>query len=715
MPVCYSLLPRHPYRKLCYGLFLGLMLLSVGGLAQVNKTDSLLTLLNKHPQQDTIRLNLLNKISRSYNMAEVTNGLPYVDKAMVLARKLNAKPQIAEAFFNMGYIYTVVNDEKKAIPLLDSALYKYTFLKDKPQITLCYLNKSKNYYAIGNYSKAFELSKMAEDMAGKTGNKLLLADCFNNSGLNLSYLADYTLAIKYYFRQLKIYEELNNDQGIAKTLGNIGMVYYGLKKYPEAIEYTMKCLPMLKQADNKLLLAAALNNIGGFYLEMGDYKQTIAYNQKALALNHIIKSRKGMANDLMDIGVSYFKLKQYRAAIDTLMQGIALYDSLGAKNNLSIALGHLANLYVDVPAKELVKLGVNPANRLSTALKLQLRSVALAQQTKDLNNESDQWKRLSTIYELNGNNKQALTSYRTYVALRDSISSDKKKQEISRLTIQYQYDKKESALKIINDRKQTLAMLEISRQKFIRNALIIIGFILMIAAAVVFVFYRRRKDALEKQIEADLRARIADTEMKALRLQLNPHFIFNSLNSIGYYINKHDKETADLYLTKFARLMRLILENSEYEEISLADDLLTLELYMQLEALRLDNKLSYQIKVDDHIDKDNVLVPPMLLQPFIENSIWHGISPKKGDGKIEVTVHEQQEMLIFSIADNGIGRERSAQIQEKRSKKNSMGLKVIQARINVINEVKQTNASVKILDTGEGTTAVITIPYQLKF
>jgi tetratricopeptide (TPR) repeat protein len=715
MPICSLLLPDHLYRKLSFGLLLGILLLPGMTFGQVNKTDSLTALLDKHPQQDTVRLNLLNKISRAYPMANATDGLIYANKAMILAKKLNAQSQLAKAYLNIGYIYTVVNDYKNAIPQLDTAINKYTRLKDKPHTALGYLYKSKNYYAVGNYSKAFEISKIAEDIAAATSNKLLLADCFNNSGLNLSYLADYTLAMKYYFRQLKLYEEMNYSPGIAKTLGNIGMIYYGLKKYPEAIMYTLKCLPILEKADNKLLVAAALNNVGGFYLEMGNYKQTIAYNQRALAINHIIKSRKGMANDLMDIGVSYFKLRQYRPAMDTLGQAIALYDSLGAKNNLSIALGHLANLYVDLPEQELVRAGVRPANRLSTALKLQLRAVALAQQTKDLNNEADQWKSLSNIYELKNNYKQALTSYRTYFKLRDSISNDKKKQEISRLTIQYAYDKKESALKIINDRKQALAMLEISRQKFIRNALIGIGLILMAAAWVVFVFYKRRKDALEKQIEADLRARIADTEMKALRLQLNPHFIFNSLNSIGNYISKHDKDTADLYLSKFARLMRLILENSEYEEISLVDDLLTLELYMQLEALRMDNKFSYEIKIDDDIDQENTLVPPMLLQPFIENSIWHGISPKKGDGKIEVTIHEQDEMLIFTIADNGIGREKSGHIQEKRPKKNSMGLKVIQARINVINEVKQTNAGVQIIDAGEGTTAVITIPYQLKF
>src|SRR3569833_882638 len=146
--------------------------------------------------------------------------------------------------------------------------------------------------------------------------------------------------------------------------------------------------------------------------------------------------------------------------------------------------------------------------------------------------------------------------------------------------------------------------------------------------------------------------------MKALRTQLNPHFIFNSLNSIGDYIARHDKETADIYLSRFARLMRMILENSEYENISLADDLKALELYIQLEALRLGQKLLYHIEVDDDIDPELTLVPPMLLQPFVENSIWHGISPKNGSGCIYIRVKMNAGMVEYTVEDEGIGRSR---------------------------------------------------------
>ena len=114
---------------------------------------------------------------------------------------------------------------------------------------------------------------------------------------------------------------------------------------------------------------------------------------------------------------------------------------------------------------------------------------------------------------------------------------------------------------------------------------------------------------------------------------MNPHFIFNSLNSVNDYIDKNDTGTASGYITKFAKLMRMILENSEQKEVTLEDDLKALELYMQLEALRLKNKFTYEIKVDENIDCENTLVPPLILQPFVENSIWHGIAKRTALGK----------------------------------------------------------------------------------
>src|ERR1700761_3881872 len=159
-------------------------------------------------------------------------------------------------------------------------------------------------------------------------------------------------------------------------------------------------------------------------------------------------------------------MKSYVNAFKTLQQAATLYDSLGAKNNSAIALGHLAMLYTNAPDTALVKIGVGPALRFNKALQTEQQALQLACETNSVSTQADQWKNMSLIYEKQGNYKEALKSYRSYTALSDSISNDKKRTEITRLGMQYEFDKKEANLKTENAKKQA----EVTRQKVIKNA-----------------------------------------------------------------------------------------------------------------------------------------------------------------------------------------------------------------------------------------------------
>jgi LytS/YehU family sensor histidine kinase len=240
------------------------------------------------------------------------------------------------------------------------------------------------------------------------------------------------------------------------------------------------------------------------------------------------------------------------------------------------------------------------------------------------------------------------------------------------------------------------------------------------------VFYKRRRDAEGLKREAEFRARVSDTEMKALRSQMNPHFIFNSLNSIDDYISRSDIPKASEYLVKFAGIMRMILEYSEQKEISLADDLKALELYIQLEALRLRDKFSYEIIIGDGIDSENTRVPPLMLQPFVENSIWHGLTRKEGEGKLSIQVYRQDEMIKYSVEDNGIGRARAAGLGGADGRgglagvaaaagKKSMGIKITGERIALINQTRNAGAAMRLSDLEQGTRVEVWLPLALNF
>jgi len=220
------------------------------------------------------------------------------------------------------------------------------------------------------------------------------------------------------------------------------------------------------------------------------------------------------------------------------------------------------------------------------------------------------------------------------------------------------------------------------------------------------------------QVQSAFEQKIAETEMTALRAQMNPHFIFNCLNSIKLYTLENDSATASEYLTIFSQLIRLVLENSHSEKVTLKKELETLQLYIQLEAMRFKNKIQYQINVAKSIDQEYIEIPPLLLQPYVENAIWHGLMHKKLGGTILVDVtYPSEHLLRIEITDDGVGRALAAEYKSKSAtRQKSFGLKMTSDRIHIINQLYQIQADVKINDLKDGmnnatgTKVIIQIP-----
>lgn len=192
--------------------------------------------------------------------------------------------------------------------------------------------------------------------------------------------------------------------------------------------------------------------------------------------------------------------------------------------------------------------------------------------------------------------------------------------------------------------------------------------------------------------------------MHALRAQMNPHFMFNSLNSINNFILKNDPDNASGYLTKFSRLMRLILDNSRSEWVVLENELRALELYIQLEVVRFDEVFDYELIVDPGVDISTTFVPPMIIQPYVENAIWHGLLHRNAPGgKISIRIWREQDMLNIKIEDNGVGRAEASRLKSKSAMKHkSHGLKITAERMDIVNKIYNVDARVKIDDLVNG-------------
>ncbi len=229
---------------------------------------------------------------------------------------------------------------------------------------------------------------------------------------------------------------------------------------------------------------------------------------------------------------------------------------------------------------------------------------------------------------------------------------------------------------------------------------------------------RKQKEAELNEKEAAFNLKLSETEMLALRSQMNPHFIFNCLNSIQYFTAQNDADTASNYLTKFSRLIRLVLENSRSERVTLANELETLRLYIDMEVMRFQHKVRYSIIVEPTVEVESIQIPPLLIQPFVENAIWHGLMHKPEGGSVTVQVQQPQDHLLeVSITDDGVGRTKAAEYKSKSATSHkSFGMKMTAERIDLINQMYHTDTQVHINDLTDaagqsiGTRVLVTIP-----
>jgi sensor histidine kinase YesM len=257
---------------------------------------------------------------------------------------------------------------------------------------------------------------------------------------------------------------------------------------------------------------------------------------------------------------------------------------------------------------------------------------------------------------------------------------------------------------------------ETQRQTTLKKASIgaLLGIVLL-SGLVVYMFRQRLKNqkmlaAKNEEIKGvDFKRQLSELEMKALRTQINPHFIFNCLNSINRMILSGEADDASRYLTKFSKLIRLILENAEDTTVSLKNELAMLESYIQLEALRFKGKISYKISVDATIEPESIHLPSMVLQPFVENAIWHGLMHKENDdkGMIAIVIREEEGRLLCTIEDNGVGREKAKVLREKTIlKSKSMGIKITEERLRLLSK-EQLKQLIRITDLKDSLNQVL--------
>ncbi len=524
---------------------------------------------------------------------------------------------------------------EEAIGHFQNAISSFTTENDSTKLGYCYLYLGKIHGQLENLDKAEKYTKKAE----------------------------------------KIFIQTNNDSLLISSIIVLGNLFSLKKQYPKAKTYFENALQLADSLHLKNTQISLLNNLGVTNYNLKNYLKAIQFYKKSLAIAKAQNNKKGIGLALMNIGISYSELEENSNAIKYLEQGIEIAKQINELYSLQLGYEQLSNLY----------------------LKLK-------------------------------NYKKAYRYLNLYVKTKESLASQEKSKRILELEAKFNSQQKQLEILKLKEDKHKHQIASIEKENKIESLKLIIIAILCtlgILLIVSFFYVKQYKNklslsqklqknklkleqknkqlsqslALNKKMQVALNNDLTKLKQQSYRKQMNPHFIFNALNTVQNYILTNNRLEANFYLGELSMLIRRVLENSEKNLISLKEEMFVCETYIKLEKKRFDGKFKYIFSKSEGLDLSKIRIPPLLLQPFIENAIWHGLLHKENNAVLEIKISAKTESTtVISIKDNGVGRNKTLGKSRNENKKKSMGINLTKERIKITNCIFNHNIDLAIND-----------------
>ncbi len=564
------------------------------------------------------------------------------------------------------------------------------------------------------------------------------AYALNQLGTVYRNTSQYQKAVDLHQDALAAAEKANNTELRVLSLNMLGVVYRRTDAIKTALDYNQRALELAESVDNpsvhiKRSINVALNGIGNLYQTLEQYDQAIVQFERALKLEEELGNKLGLAINHQNIGNCLEEKGDLESALENYRKSLAYNEEIGSEYGTIICKNSLAQIYLkqDMPYAALVLLEplLEASQRIGDFFitasifintgwahtKLGNFDQAHDFITKGLEMAINRnmpssilygYQKLSELEYDRGDFKKAYEYYKKADEHAAQISSATNLRYMNDIIERYETDKKNNQIAVLAKQNEIVRL----RLKKNETTLLVSALIVGLISSILYILYRQYQSKNEK--------RVLTLEQKMLRSQMNPHFLFNSLNSIKLYIINNEQKNAVHYLNKFSKLVRKILEASSQREISLAEELETVELYMNIENIRFSNEIDFRVEVDEDINVDNVKIPSLTLQPFLENSLWHGLSPKEGEKKIHIHVKRKDKGHVsIEILDNGVGRTMAEANKENRVlKRKSVGIHITKERLANFAKDYQNNFDVDIVDLYDddgkpnGTKVVLDIP-----
>ncbi len=608
---------------------------------------------------------------------------------------INDTLKIAREMFSKGVALDDAGKTEESTAAIHEALRLASTIRDYPLMARSLNFLAINLSAMGRRDEGIEMSFKAYENFLLAGDSVRAANVKINIGMDYTNNGNFEEALKIELEALDLRLQCGDSTNIAAYYQRLGEVYKQLgirDKWKSSLETANRLSDHPKYASFKTKIGI-MNDYGGIYEAERQYNEAIKVYLKMYELSKKEDYLNGIATALTNMSPVYRNMGQNEKALKCARE--ALQIQLKRENGYGqlTAYNQLGEVY-------LVMGSLNQAQEnFQKGLKLSLNMNYINEQIESLNG-------LYRVARKKGNLKDALLYHEKWSQLEDSLQNTDLQKKLTEIETRYQTGKKEQQIKLLNsENKLKSSRIELQKLTIGGGSL----FFLILLVFAFFIFNQKRKQQITRQNEL---------EQKLLRSQMNPHFIFNSLGAIQQFMMKNDGRKAAFYLSSFSSLMRSILKNSREELITLQEEKQTLENYLHLHQLRLGNRLSFVVNVAEELEMEDTILPPMLIQPFVENAIIHGIEKMEGNGEIVVLFSIENNFLKIIVKDNGKGIDQNR--AGKRENHVSYALQIFEERIANLKKSSGMDISYKIGNKGvtedqnRGTVVTVLLPLKIR-
>jgi two-component system, LytTR family, sensor kinase len=638
--------------------------------------------------------------------------------ASKLKTKLNAKER--QAYINFLGVYynntAIIYSNKKQLDMAEkfyqTSIKLHKIGHDDHNLSIAYQNLAITYNRLNKPAKNIEYSKKALQIVENKKDSIRIAAIYGDIGYVTADNGAVNLGVDYLMKSIQMAEKIKATQVKMRTLKYLVTILTNQKEHEKALHYLKILNTYFKE--KKAIESLSLNHFAAasVYQLMGDTHKMFENINTSIALAQIEDLSSNIAANYGLLAKHYLQNNSLDSAYKYSNKDVLLRQI----NNSEPALTKALNTQVSI---------LNKQKKYAQALELGQTAYKNAKVTTNLEMIMMASANLKETYQ-QLNNKVLAKQYASIEqSTKDSLDKVNTKNSALKAVFKYESEQQESKIALLSQEKQ-ISKLE-SQQK---SSLIfsLLGGLLAVLAIGYFSFtkYKTKKEnellqnqLKEAQIKNSLEQKAVESELKAIKSQMNPHFMFNALNNIQQQFMYGNKELANEQMGNFTDLTRKILANSGKKAITLAEEIETLEMYLNLEKVRFENSFEYQINIDPELDEDYQTLPPMIVQPFVENAIKHGFFHKVGDKKLVISFDydSQDNLLICTIKDNGIGRNKAAEIKQKQVKVHeSFSSSATEERLKLMSSASSTENMVSYQDLHDpqgqaaGTVVTIKIP-----